>query len=426
MKDPMRALNRLTSKRVAKLLTAGIPSRHNDGAGLHLVITGPSSAHWEKRYQRAGATRYMGLGSARTFKLAEAREINRKISQQLAGGIDPIDAKRADRAAAKAVKVRSFGEVALDYFKTHAGEWRSAKHRQQWASTVLGTTPSGRVKDDLCRGLRAMPVSAIDTDAVLKVLAPKWHDKPVTMARLRERIEVVLDAATAAKLRTGDNPAAWQLLKHLLAAPTKIAKVEHHPALPYAELPAFMTALREQSGTAARALEFLVLTATRTSEAINATWSEIDMDTMLWVIPGHRVKKAADHRVPLSDAAVALLRALPTEAGNGHVFIGQTAGKSLGGSMALSRVLHKMGHAAVTVHGFRSTFSSWAHEMTGAAPMTIEACLSHKIGNATALAYNRGDQMMKRRRLMALWAKHCVSPVKRTADVVPLRPAAQS
>jgi integrase len=438
-----RNFNRLSAKAFAKLLRNGVPGRYNDGQGLHLVIVSASSAHWERRYQPPGAlphvtkngktaykSRYLGLGSARTFGLAEARERNRKISQMLADGIDPISQKRTEKAqrAAAAAKERSFGQCALDYYRAHVGEWRSKRHADQWRASMLAETPSGRpVKDDVLKTLRPMPVALIDTPTILAALRPRWHEKTVSLARLRERVEAVIDAAVAAGFRpAGPNPASWSILQHLLS---KAGKTKHFAAMDWAAVPAFVADLRRREGNAARALEFVTLTACRTGEARGARWSEIDMAAKLWVIPGERMKGGTEHRIPLSAPALDLLRGLPHEGdddADGLVFISSRPGKPLA-DFTLLRLLRSMGYQKITVHGLRSSFSDWAHEQPTATPMVVEQSLSHRAGGKVALSYRRGDLLAKRRRLLDAWARHCTSPARANAEVVPLvRPVAQS
>jgi integrase len=242
----------------------------------------------------------------------------------------------------------------------------------------------------------------------------------VSAQRLRNRIEKVIDYAIAAKYRSGDNPARWNILKHLLARPDKIARVKHFAALPYAELPAFMAQLTAMEGIDARALEFTILTAARTGEAIGARWEEIDWAQQTWTVPAARMKARKEHRVPLSPAALALLRELYTEDGNAYVFVGRRRGRPLY-HLAMHRVLREL-HPAATTHGFRSSFSTWAHERTAYAPHVIEAALAHSIGSAVSQAYRRGDLFEKRRRLMNDWAKYCAQPTA-ASEVVPLRSA---
>jgi integrase len=286
---------------------------------------------------------------------------------------------------------------------------------------MLGTTPSGRpVKDDVCKTLRPLPIASIDTPMILSVLQPKWHEKTVTMSRLRERIESVIDAAVAGGFRpAGPNPASWDILKHLLP---KAGKAKHFSAMSFSDVPSFVAELRQREGSAARALQFAVLTAARTGEVLGAKWSEIDMDAKLWVIPPSRMKRGQEHRVPLSQPAIDLLRGLWHEGddSDGFVFLSSKPGQPLA-SNALLRMLRAMGHPEVTVHGLRSSFSDWAHEQPGMAPMTIEQSLAHAAGGAVALAYRRGDLLAKRRRLMESWAKFVTSPAIETADVVPMR-----
>jgi integrase len=396
-----RSLNRLTSKRVEKLLRGGTAGYWPDGQGLYLVIVNKANANWLRRYQPPGAapritrtgktgyaTRYMGLGSARTFSLAEARERNRKVSQQLADGIDPLTQKRAQRAAqaAEAAKAKTFGQACLDYYRAHAAGWRNQRHADQWRSSMLGETPSGRpVKDDVCKTLRPLPIASVDTPTILAVLQPRWHQKTVSMARLRGYIESVIDAAVAGGFReAGPNPASWSIIKHLLP---KLDKAKHFAAMDHRDIPAFMAELRRHEGSAAKALQFAVLTAARTGEVLGAKRSEIDMDERLWTIPGERMKRGKEHRVPLSVPALALLRDLPREGDDtdGLVFLSSQPGKPLAPN-ALLRLLRAMGHPKVTVHGLRSTFSDWCHEQPVATPMVIEQSLSHEVGSAVARA----------------------------------------
>jgi integrase len=259
-------------------------------------------------------------------------------------------------------------------------------------------------------------VDAIDEAMVLSVLKPIWHDKTVSAQRLRNRIEKVLDYATAAKFRTGDNPARWSILKHFLARPEKIARVKHFAALPYAEMPAFMARLRAMDRVDARALEFTILTAARTGEVIGARADEFDLNSAVWNVPAERMKTRKEHRVPLSPRAVALLRALYTEDGNAHVFVGRRAGKPLY-HLAMHRVLREL-HPAATTHGFRSSFSDWANETTSYPNHVIEQALAHAVGSTVERAYRRGDLFDKRRKLMQAWAAYCSAPAAAGAVIL--------
>jgi integrase len=268
-----------------------------------------------------------------------------------------------------------------------------------------------------------LPVADIDTGLVLKCIEPIWQGKTETANRTRGRIEAVLDWATVRGYREGDNPARWRgHLSEVLPARGKIQKTNHHAALPIGEVPAFMTALREQQGVAARALEFTILTAARTGETIGARWSEIDFDNATWTVPAGRMKASKEHRVPLSKPALQLLADVPREKNNPFIFIGPyKAGLS---NMAMAATLQRMGRNDITVHGFRSTFRTWAGERTRYQAHVIEMCLAHQIGSAVERAYARGDLFAKRARLMAEWGRYCTSkPADMSTKVVPLRNA---
>ena len=401
----------LTTKRVAKLTEAG---RYGDGHGLYLQVTPAGVRSWLLRYERAGRERWMGLGPLHTFTLEEARARARQARQQIADGIDPLDARRAARAldAAKAI---TFEDAARQYFDLHERKWRNRKHRAQFLATIA---------DYALPVLGRLPVAAIDTGLVLRCIEPIWQSKTETASRVRGRIEAILDWATVRGYRAGDNPARWKgHLGEVLPARGQIAKVQHHRALPFAEVPGFMVQLAAREGMGARALEFLVLTAARTGEVIHARWSEIDLDRMLWTVPAERMKGGREHRVPLSDCAVAILRALPREADS--VFAGERRGTAIA-STAMSNLLGRMGRLDITVHGFRSAFRDWAAERTGYANHIVEMALAHVIGNKVEAAYRRGDLFAKRAHLMADWAKHCMTkPVDAANGVTPLRRAVQ-
>jgi integrase len=264
-------------------------------------------------------------------------------------------------------------------------------------------------------------VSAVDEPLVLKTLAPIWKTKTVTAKRVRNRIGAVLDYAAACKYRTGTNPARWEgHLEHLLPAPEKIAAVKHHAALPHGELATLIADLRKVEGVPARALEFLILTAARTNEVSVAIWDEIKFEERAWVIPAERMKASREHRVPLSDRTIEILRQLPREADNPHVFIDPRPGTNIG-PVAMYRLLRTL-RDGISVHGFRSSFSDWGHDTTGYSNHVIELSLAHSIGNATEKAYRRSDLFAKRRRLMDDWAKYCATPkIETPATVVPMR-----
>jgi integrase len=401
---------KLTLKKVAK---ATKPGRYGDGHGLYLQVLSPTNRSWLLRFERDGRERWMGLGALHTFNLEEARERARKARQQLADGIDPLAARAAEKArlAAEAAKLMTFADAADKYYLAHEASWSNAKHRQQFKNTLANY---------VLPKIGKLSVAAVDTGEVLKCIEPLWATKTATANRVRGRIESVLDWATVRGYRKGDNPARWKgHLSEVLPAPGKVAKTEHHNAMPYAELPAFMTKLAEANGIPARALEFLILTAARTSEVSNAVWSEFDLAAKTWTIPASRMKADQPHRVPLSDRAVALLEALPRE--GAFVFLGAKAGAPIS-DIALFRCLKRITENGATVHGFRSTFSDWAHETTGYSNHVIEQALAHAVGNAVERAYRRGDMFDKRRRLMAEWARYCSTPAaEEGATVVSIR-----
>jgi integrase len=414
-----RQRGNLKSKQVEKLIRAGKPGRHYDGRGLRLEIRGPNSASWATRYQIDGVERWMGLGSARDFALAEARERNRKlVRQKLADGIDPLLTRQAEHAAklAAAAKAMTFAEATRRFLEQHGAKWDSPKHRAQWQSTLK--TYAEPV-------IGALPVADVDVPLVLKVLeqsvkaarnypaGPLWNARPETANRLRGRIESVLDWGKGRGYRQGDNPAAWSIIGKVL--PARGAQ-QHHAAMSYKDVPAFMQALQAQQGVAARALQFLIYTAARSKEVLQARWSEIDLDNAVWTVPAARMKARKPHRVPLAAEVVALLRGLYTESDNDFVFIGMHGGKPL--AHTALQVLLKRTQQPVTVHGFRSTFRDWAGETTAFPHDVCEAALAHVRGDQTIQAYARGDLFAKRRQLMALWSKFCASSPKAAADNV--------
>jgi integrase len=265
-----------------------------------------------------------------------------------------------------------------------------------------------------------MPVSEIDTPAVLRAIEPHWLTKTETMSRLRGRVEAVLDWCGVRGYRSGDNPARWKgHLSEVLPRRSQVAKVEHHAALPYRDIPTFMAELRKREGVGARALEFLILTVARTGEVLGAKRSEIDWAGKMWIVPAGRMKAGQEHRVALSQCAVDLLRSLPTEDGNDFVFIGPRSGDGLS-SAILMQCLRRMGHGGISVHGFRSTFRDWAAEQTNFPREVCELALAHKVGDKVERAYQRGDLLKKRFLLTEAWSKYCSSPPAAKATVVPM------
>jgi integrase len=393
---------------------------HADGDGLYLRVNSDSGqCSWVLRYMLHGKARWMGLGPYPLIPLADARTRARDARRLLVDKIDPINVRHDDRAKAKleTASNKTFAECSLAYIDAHRASWKNAKHAAQWPSTL---------KTYAYPVIGTLPVRSIDTAMVLKVLKPIWTEKPETAKRLRGRIESVLDYATVAGYRQGLNPARWKgHLSHMLAKPSAIRPVEHHAALPYAELPAFMAKLRnKEEGVGARALEFLILTATRTGEVLGARWSEINLRGKLWTIPAARMKAGKEHVVPLSPRAVEILEGLKPDAPEGFVFPGRDGKKPLS-NMAFLMLLRRMGRDDLTGHGFRSTFRDWAGDRSAFDHQTIEFALAHGISDKTEAAYRRGTAIEKRGQLMAHWADYCASPAKHdAAKVVPIREAA--
>jgi integrase len=407
---------KLTVKRVERLRQ---PGRYGDGQGLYLQVTNADNRSWVFRYERRGVERAMGLGPAHTLSLHEARERARKARLLLLDGVDPLAARGDERRkrAEAAQKRLTFREAAQAYNDAHERKWTNAKHRAQFLSSL---------KAYAFPVLGNMPVAEIDTPAVLRAIEPHWLTKTETLSRVRGRIEAVLDWAKVRGYRTGDNPATWKTIGKALPARSEVAKVEHHPALPYLELPAFMAELRKREGVAASALEFLILTAARTGEVTGARWSEVDLDAKVWTVPAGRMKGGREHRVPLSGSADALLRALYREDANEHVFIGAQPGSGLS-SQSMTQVLKRMGRTDVSVHGFRSSFRDWCGEQTNFPREVAEMALAHAVGDKTERAYQRGDLLKKRYALAEAWARYATSPpTERSGKVVPMRKGARS
>jgi integrase len=389
--------------------------RHHDKDGLHLKIT-PTAGSWLLRYQRDGKEHWLGLGPLRDFNLEEARDRARKARQGLRDNIDPIQAKaeaRIQRRLEDAKNV-SFEDAARQYFDAMKAKWSNARSVAQFLNTL---------RDHVFPVFGSLPVGLIDTPIVLKALEPIWQTKRVTAMRVRSRIENVLDWAKLKELRSGENPARWE--GHLaLSLPGKPEAV-HHKAMHYRELPAFLVSLRARQGQDARALEFLILCASRTSEVLGARWPEFDIKEKIWIVPAVRMKgkpgKRAEHRVPLSDRAIEILKSLPREKGNDFIFIGS---ESRNTTNIFSELLKKMQVADIaTPHGFRATFKNWCSEMTSFADEISEHCLAHVVGSEARRSYATSDMIAKRRKLLAQWAAYTTSPVRR-GDVVPIRKGA--
>jgi integrase len=393
------------------------PGYYGDGDGLWLQVRksqsegkpGAVTRSWLFRFMLNLRSREMGLGPYPDITLAEARKKAADARRQVRDGVDPIEDRKAKRQAVALERARclTFDECAEKYIKSHRNGWKNPKHAQQWENTLA--TYASPVFGKL-------PVAEVDTTLVMKAIEPIWAEKTETASRVRGRIESVLSWAAVRGYRKGENPARWRgHLDTLLPARSKVAKVKHHPALPYSEAGAFMKELRCRTGVAAQSLEFLILTAARTEEVRTATWDEIDLNAATWVVPGERMKAGKAHTVPLSDRAVEILKSLAHR--TGYVFC-SPKGEPLSNA-GMDSVLKRMGRGGqITVHGFRSTFRDWAAETTAYPNEVVEMALAHTIGNKAEAAYRRGDLFMKRRRLMAEWAKYCERTYK--GAVVPL------
>jgi integrase len=408
----MAKINLLTALDVTRVREPGM---HLDGLGLYLqVVAAPTaddprhvSKSWIFRYALKGKPRKMGLGSVHDVSLAQARAKAADARKQAKDGIDPIDdrhAKRAAAAAEKAIaeaKAVTFDECRDRYIAAHEAAWCNAKHRQQWRNTLATyVTPA----------FGCVPVGEVTTAAVLKAIEPIWAKKPETASRVRGRIECILDWAKVSGLREGENPARWRgHLDHLLPPRSKVRKVTHHAALPYDEIGMFMAELRVREAIAARALEFTILTAARTGEVIGARWGEFDLARKLWTIPDERMKSGREHRVPLSAAALAVLKGLELVRENESDFVFPGDRRVKLSNMAMEMLLRRM-NRNVTVHGFRSSFRDWAAECTNFPREVSGKALAHSVGGKVEAAYRRGDLFEKRRRLMAQWADFCLKP----------------
>jgi integrase len=384
-----RKINRLNARAVATITKRG---RHADGGGLYLSISPNGGRRWVFLYRWHGKPTEIGFGSARDVTLARARELAGQARARLAEGINPKDVRRPLRGA-------TFGECADRFIEAMRSSWRNAKHAAQWEMTL-------RV---YAAPLRRLPVDKVTTNDVLSVLKPLWNEKPETASRLRGRIERVLDAAKAQGLRDGENPARWRGHLDQLLPKRQLLTRGHHSAMSYADVPAFIMDLQSRQATAALALEFAVLTAARSGEVLGARWDEFDLERAVWTVPATRMKAGREHRVPLSQRTLKIVKAMREARNADFVFPGQKSGRPLS-VMALEMVLRRMKIDDVTVHGFRSAFRDWAAECTNFSNEVCEAALAHVIENKVEAAYRRGDLFDKRRKLMEAWATYCASP----------------
>ena len=375
-----------------------------DGGNLLLQVTRGKDGHirrsWVFKYELAGNRHELGLGPTHTISLAEARDRARAMRQMLIDGLDPLIERRRRQQELQVERAQAvpFREVAAAYLDLHEGGWRNAKHRQQWHNTLAQYAfPK----------IGGMAVGTIGPADVLRCIEPIWNEKQETASRVRQRIRKILDYAADRELRTGENPAA-----SITSLPRAQNGKGHHAAMPYAELPAFMAELRARDSISARALEFTILTAARTGEIIGAAWDELNSEERTWVISPDRMKVAREHKVPLGDRSVEILRELPRQGEKVFPL----------SNMAMLELLRGMRPGSgYTVHGFRSTFMDWAHERTATAKVVIDMSLAHAVGDKVEAAYRRGDLVEKRRKLMEAWAKFCASkPASITDKVVPI------
>lgn len=386
-----RARNKLSARQVATLTK---PNVYSDGGGLYLRVRA-SGRSWffigtfkSKRFE-------LGLGSALDVTLAKARERAAEIRTMLVDGIDP----RIERAKAQTEEVPAvtFGAFAMELVDGLEEGFKNPKHRQQWRNTLK----------TYAEPLWAVPIDGVTTEQILGVLQPIWLTKSETASRLRGRIERVLDAAKAKGLRSGENPARGRGHLDLLLPKRSKASVKHHPALPFAKIADFMTSLRDRQAVAARALEFVILTAARSGEVRGMTWAEVNLGDKLWTVPAERMKAQVLHEVPLSDAALTVLAAVKAESHKPTDFVFPAPRGGSLSDMSLSQLLKRMGHDDITVHGFRSTFRDWAGEKTQFGREEIEMALAHTVASSVERAYRRGRALEKRRELMAEWATFC-------------------
>ncbi len=393
-----QTVNQLTATKVQRLKAAGM---YPDGAGLYLQVAGENSKSWLLRFSLRGKAREMGLGSLRKVSLAEARRKAADCHKLLDGHIDPIEHRNAARTAAAhaSAKTITFKDAAARYIAMRSKGLKNTKHAAQWGTTIA--TYAEPV-------LGKLPVRDITVGLVHRVLEPIWTTKPETAGRVRGRVEKILGWAKVNGYRDGENPARWRdNLDQLLPKLSEVRKVKHHPALPYAELPAFMQKLRQVEGPAARALEFAILTAARTEEVILARPEEIARRDKLWTAPPEHMKLKREHLVPLCDRATELLGG----ASESYLFPSPSHPDKHLSNMAMLMVLDRMGYGHVTVHGFRSTFKDWARDRSRFENYVSEAALAHASGDKIEAAYARSAVLDKRRKLMEAWAKFCASDV---------------
>lgn len=388
---------RLSILTAVAVRNASKPGLISDGGGLYLQIGPTGAKSWIFRFMLNGKARAMGLGPLHTVSLAEARQAALECRKGLLEGNDPIEARKARLSGSVGASQPTFDWCADAYIKAHASGWRNKKHGDQWRATLeTYATPV----------FGSRPIDQIDLGMIMQVLEPIWTTKTETASRVRGRIESVLDWAGVRGFRSGENPARWRgHLDLLLPARTRVKKVKHHAALPYAEVPAFVTEIQKRPAVSARAFEFLILTAARTGEVIGATWPEVDLERHIWTIPADRMKAHREHRVPLSDRAVAIIEALPKPR-TGPLFKEEKSKLPLS-NMALLAMLRRMKRTDLTAHGFRSTFRDWVAEKTDYPNEMAEMALAHTVSDKVEAAYRRGDMFERRKKMMEAWASFC-------------------
>jgi integrase len=398
--DMARAAERLSARTVQTVKDRGL---HADGKGLYLRIGPTGSKSWIYRYRTGDRQHDLGLGPYPDITLAEARERATEQRKLRLNGHDPLLTRRASRDQARltAAKAMTFRQCADGYIAAHRAGWRNAVHAGTWPQSL---------RDYVYPVFGDLPIQSIDIALVMRALEPIWNTKSETASRVRGRIERVLDWATARGYRTGENPARWRgHLENLLPAPRKVQRVEHHPALPYPEIAAFMADLHQLEGIAARALEFLILTAARSGEVIGAKWGEFNLAERLWTVPADRMKANREHRVPLCEPAMTILGQMAEVRTSDYVFPGRDGGRPIS-KIGLFYTLRRMNRGDLTAHGFRSSFRDWTAERTNFPAEVAEMALAHVVGDKVEAAYRRGDLFQKRRQLGDAWARFCTAP----------------
>lgn len=393
--NSIRSRNGLTARQCTTLP----PGKHNDGNGLWLAVSNTGSRKWFLRVTVNGKRREMGLGALKDVSLAEVRKNAAQARSEAAEGVDPIEARRK-----VASTVPSFTQTAARYIRAHRRGWSNPKHARQWVSTL---------KTYARPLIGPKPIDTIGTEDVLSILSPIWATRTETAKRVQGRMENILDFAAARQWREPLNPARWRgHLDKLLPRPTRVKTVRRQPAMPYAELPGFLSELRSTNSISALALQFLILTATRTNEVLQAQWSEVDLQAAVWTVPASRMKARVEHRVPLSTAALTVLEAVPRIEGNPFIFAGARQGRPLS-NMAMLQLMRGMGYGVegdrgdFVPHGFRSSFRDWSGEVSSFPRDVCEMALAHVIENKVEAAYRRGDLFAKRRAMMEAWSEWC-------------------